>query len=415
MVERDDETDLEVARSASHAAVREFERFLKREGKTRHELLLGILRWGHNPNAIEPLEERIRAEGPMQEVASGKLEALTSSVLVKEFVDRVGTLDGVSKLLVGSYDPDDEGTHYEIYNPAIWLWGLEGPRKSGGAPMMGQFGHIGGRKLGRGKTSWGASLAKIAVERGHHVLTNIRFKALPEDAAPLVHRITRLSDLIRQAIAVKRQGKCSIAIVDESLFVFGRQDAMTKEWRDFDKFVRWVRKLHMSLVFITHNFDLDVPEKFKPFVTTRFEKPALKQLDVRITSDNFHFTKHLRGAPKPEWECDDESRGGLDVDVDIQALHDHLTQNAAVEDVDEDELTLRFLGEQAAARGAPGMAPERSRMEERVAIILANPSDYQDAKGALDLAAIMTRFGISRSTAADIAQIVNRRRANPIS
>jgi hypothetical protein len=39
-------------------------------------------------------------------------------------------------------------------------------------------------------------------------------------------------DLIRAAIHVKTQGGRSLAILEESLFIWGRQDAGSKEWRE---------------------------------------------------------------------------------------------------------------------------------------------------------------------------------------
>lgn len=48
-------------------------------------------------------------------------------------------------------------------------------------------------------------------------------------------------------------------------------------------------------------------------------------------------------------------------------------------------------------------------MEERVREVLAHVNDYKKPDGTLDATAIMTRFGIGRTTAFDIASIAERR------
>lgn len=404
-----DDRNIDYTRALGQEALAALNRFLARRRKTRLELRVGIVQFGASGRGLEKLEERIAGEGPQEEPASRDLQLLVESALVSEFADRVNRLDPLGNLSVAAYNPEKGAwRRYDDLNEAVWLRGLEGTKRKDGSPMMGQFGHIGGDGLGRGKTAWGVKLAQIAVDRGYHVLTNIRVTGVPDEKKDRVVFVARLSDLIREAIRVKRAGGRSLAIIDESLFVWGRQDAGSRSWRDFDKFTRWVRKLRMSLVFITHHFETDVPEKAKPFFTARFDKTRLTQMVVSITSDHYKLSERVRAVPDAPWEYDEEGRGGLEADVDIQDLHNYLTAHAKEHD-DEDELTLRYLDD-ARERGEQGERVE-SPLGGRVSRVLANLAAFQRPDGRLSIRALMEEFDIDRSAARYLAETVRDRLA----
>lgn len=394
-----EDRNIEYTRALGQEALAALIRFLQKQRKTRLELRVGLVQFGASGRDLEKLEERIAGEGPQEQAASKDLQVLVESALVRDFTDRVNRLDPLGNLSISAYNPArSQWRRYDDFNEAIWIRGLEGPPRPDGSRMMGQFGHIGGKGLGRGKTAWGVNLARIAATRGYFVLSNIRIKSPPPEFGDRIVFVARLSDLIREAIRIKRAGGESFAIIDESLFVWGRQDAGSRQWKDFDKFTRWIRKLRMSLIFITHDFETDVPEKAKGFVTTRFEKTRLREMVATITSDHYDLQERVRGVPDTAWKYDEEGRGGLQADVDIQDLHNYLTSHAR-EQEDEDELTLRYLDEpQERAAGTVS-----SPVQLRVTHVLANLGSFQRPDGSFDIKAIMRAFNIDRAAAKYVA------------
>lgn len=400
---------LQMMKTAGQEMMENFSDFLAKKGKTRLELKVGIAQWFADADRAEALDDEITKEGSVSEVASPELEQLVESYAVEQFVKHKDSMDPLTKLCLGTASDKKRHEPYWLFNEDAWIRGLEGSRTKTG-PMFGQFGHIGGKGTGKGKTSFGTRLAEITTRHPtYHVVTNIRMTP-PDDVADRVHFVTRLSQLLRWLLVIKMKGGRTVAIGDESLFFFGRQDAMSKEVRDFDKLMKWFRKLYASLVLIAHDFEKDIPEKAKVFFTTRIEKKNLREMRVVITADHYKLNKPVDDVPDADWPFESEGRGGLEMDVDIQHFHDWLNAQEAESSEEEDRLMLTYLDNpelwqkaDRAGNAGSGMAQlDEFHAAEEVA---ANRAQFFTVKGKPDVGAIRKRFRCDEDTAYRIGRL----------
>ena len=390
--------------------------FLETKGKTRLQLKMGIAQFFADDALAAQISERVTRDGSDTGVASPKIEQLVEHYLVPQVVKRMGGADALSKIAAGTYSEKKRVDPYWLYNENAWVRGLEGVTTKNG-PMFGQFGVIDGQGTGRGKTGWGVRLGEIVLARGHAFVTNVKLTGIPEEWDARVAVVSRLSALVRALIAYKKLGLKVYVLLDEALFFFGRQDPSTREVRDFDKFARWIRKLGASLVLITHDYDTDLPEKFKGFVKTRFTKTSLKELLAVILADHYKLRRAVGDVPDAaRIRYESESRGAFTMDLDVLELADYLTrQLEANPEADEDELTLRYLDDPAGAMESdplevgPEPRGKLSEVERRARYVQDHLGDFTDEAGSIRVTAVMSHFGLNRGPARDVAEIVAQR------
>lgn len=404
--------------SKTQEMMENFHDFLERKGKTRLDLKMGIAQFYHDEDLASQLSERISQDGADTGIASADLERLVEHFAVPQMVKRMGSADALSKIAAGTYNDKKRIDSWWLYNEAVFLRGLEG-QVIKGKRVFGQVGVIDGASTGRGKTGLGIKLGEIALANPDYgFVTNVQMVGdIPESVASRVFIASRMSTLIRSVLALKREGKKVLVLLDEALFFFGRQDAMKDDIKRFDKFVRWIRKLGISLVLIVHDYETDIPEKFKAFVRNRFTKRTLKDLLVVVTADHFKFRRDITEVPDASLlPYDSESRGAFTMDLDILALSEYLTtQLEANPEADEDELTNRYLDNpHAAAQEDPfNRAPPRAPtvIERRVAEVLADSSAFVDEHGELSIDRMMARWGVNRQSAKAVSDIVVQKSA----
>lgn len=388
-------------------------RFLRKKGKSRHELKMGVLQFFHDANEAEAIDEMITREGRADETASMELERLVESKLAGQFIELKASMDPLSKLVLGVWNDDDTKRPYWFVNEAAWIRGLEGDRPKG-KPQFGQFGHISGKGTGKGKTSWGVRLAQITLRQpSYHVVTNIRFTP-PDELGARVHFVSRLSDLFAVLLRIAMAGEYALVILDEQAFFFGRQDAMSEKVNHFDKLMKLFRKVHASGVLVGHDFDKDLPEKAKVFMTSRFEKRSLKELSVVIVADHYKLNERVVDVPDADWPFETYSTGGLAMDLDVPHMLEWLNAQNAGSTEHERVLLLDYLAhpewwsEETPTPTTPAAGPPELDEYAAAAEVRANRERFFNGRGKPDVGAIRQHFrayGISQDKAYAIARL----------
>lgn len=385
-----DEETLQIRKGMGQTAVENLREWLSRRDKTRDEALSGITLFFHESDVAATYAEMVLKlpDGALPREVELALEA----EVMAQWTKRVASWDAVSQLSVSTHNEDRSWEPYWLYNEQVWVRGLVNP---------GHFGMIEGKGLGLGKTGFAVRLMAPTIRAKRHVLTNIRLHRHP--AGDQVHEVTKLSEILRLGIHLMRQGINWIAYLDEVNFFFSRRDANKKESKDVEKFLRLVRKLGGSVVFITHLGEGDVPEVIKPFLTSRFEKLAKPRMRVEIRSPEFKIFRRINSIPDASkedgWEYDTNAKAGLEIDVDIAHMTSWVNGHSPSTSWEEDDLILRFLDERPSKDDE--MPRERAPSERDDTVdpyeaiieeIRANPETYRKANGKVDVDAVLGEF-----------------------
>lgn len=389
---------LNLLKGAGQEMAERFWAWVEKPGKTRLEAIQGVSIFFSDPARADAYTQDLLATGlPLDQQLDEDEERVLHALAVGQFVEKVGSFDALSQICIGTASNEKRYEPWTLYNPAAFLGGFAQP---------GHFGLIHGPALGVGKTSFAVLLMPHALQSPDvHVLTNI-WVSPPEDMEERVHQVSKLSDILRIGLELESQGKRWLCILDEALFFFSRQEPMSKDVRDFDRFIRWVRKLNGCIILITHFEERDIPEKAKPFLTTRFKKPSKGVVHVDIRTDQYVIVRRITGVPNATWPFETKGKAGLDMDIDIAHLHKWLNSRAPPDLDSERRLMFLYLDDPKAREEnlEEGEDPEDEDPDEaRIEEIRANPLAFRKPNGKVDVQEVMEYFGVKQGKAYELA------------
>ena len=402
----DDNITMQMRQGIGRGAQENVWRYLNTECLTQEEALRAITLFFWDADAAHAWTEQVlldrQENGHVVDVLEPSLDAAFRAMLSSQWVKKVGNLDALSILSAAGATEDRMWETYRLYNEDVFVETLLTP---------GRLGLIHGPAMGVGKTDYAVRLMPPIVASGvHDIVTNIPV-VLPQGhpARERVHVESRLSSSLKRLLELKRAGRKAVWFLDESNSFLSKQDASSKNVKDFDKLLRWFRKLGVSVVLLTHLSERDVPSKWMEFITVRFTKERKTTVRVDVRDAELHLFKRLSGVPRATWEFDTYGLGGLDMDVDMQDLVAWI--NSQGPDQDVFQLMRRYL-DTPSLHGTAGEQPEEDERDDfDLADEIAQNSEYWQENGRADIVAIRRAFKVTQGKAYQLAKLARGARS----
>jgi hypothetical protein len=225
----------------------------------------------------------------------------------EQFGIKLGEMDDLSQL--GPMDP-----YSQAQNQEDWFeWRSS---KFYLAPFLasGGFGFVTGSP-GTGKTNYTVLMMELALSLGIGVATNIKMKDAPEG----VFMTRSFKELLKYSLDNLKKGKFTIAFLDEVAQFFSRKRAMSKGYVNMEKMLFLLRKVGCNLIAIVQRPE-DVASVIVSFSTVHYQKTKKNAMTIKM--DDKLYT--IMGVPAAHLKYDTWDPASFVVDVDMEALHDHI-------------------------------------------------------------------------------------------
>jgi hypothetical protein len=225
----------------------------------------------------------------------------------EQYAKKMATLDPLSQLAVMS--PYSQAHAQED-------WFDERSARFYLAPFLasGGFGFVTGAP-GTGKTNFTVLLMELALSMGIGVATNIKMIGSPEG----VFMTRSFKDLLKYSLDNLKKGKFTIAFLDEVAQYFSRKRAMSKGYVNMEKMLFLLRKVGCNLVAIVQRPE-DVASVIVSFSTIHYQKTKKNTMIVKRNESVYS----IKGVPAADLKYDTLDPASFIVDVDMDALHDHI-------------------------------------------------------------------------------------------
>jgi hypothetical protein len=205
------------------------------------------------------------------------------------FAERLKTLDPFTQTGAMGFGVRKAASEIEFddLSPAFFIKGMSAP---------GSFGTISGKtntkkkegskKLGVGKTASALIIGKMYADAKYAVATNIPFKG----TYPGITAVRTLKELVIHCLENMRNGKATLAILDEFSQYISKELANKKEWVDLKKLLYLFRKFGILLLVITQR-EIEIPNAIMEMGSVHIQKVSQTRMNFRKGSDHFRISK----------------------------------------------------------------------------------------------------------------------------
>lgn len=185
---------------------------------------------------------------------------------------------------------------------------------------------------GSGKSDIALTIAKINIEAGKRVLTNIMVKDdVWEDGdgntwfldSPIRH-VTRVSDFLR--IVLEGSPVDTVLIIDEAGLFWNKKEAMTRRNRQWEKLARVLRKFRTNLVFVVQE-SYNIPPQIMSFRSVIIHKYSKKRARFEFKNGAGSFDCFISNIPKTSVRFDSMDISFFKFDVDLDKLLGYISSS----------------------------------------------------------------------------------------
>jgi hypothetical protein len=205
------------------------------------------------------------------------------------FSGKLSTMDQFTQTGAMGFGARKAGTEIEFtdLSPQFFIRGMHEP---------GSFGTISGktrekkkegsRMLGVGKTATALVIAKMYADASYAVATNIPMKG----KYPGIIQVHSLKELITICLQNMRNGKATLAILDEFSQYISKEVANKKEWVDLKKLLYLFRKFGILLMVITQR-EVEIPNAIMEMGVVHIQKVTQVKMNFRRGNNHFRIGK----------------------------------------------------------------------------------------------------------------------------
>ena len=293
---------------AGKAAVRSIYEELFRPGKTEKDWLKLIPQVCWIASEAKTLIDDVLMCGPPH----GPDEKAMVARLLVQFNEKLNNMDNLTKVGAMAYTE-------ELYEPYFWFsqaFYLAGFKRDG--ICAGVSGN-----LGSGKTHWTWKMIEMALDLKFKIITNMWFDreasrevGLDVDRVQIVKFFSDTMDLLSEP------GR-KLLILDEVSQFFDRKTAMARENIELEHFLRLMRKMKTSAIFIEQDPGR-YPTLFEYFMSVYFFKPSKKKLEITVLQPEVKIHRFVEGVPQTDFIWDTYHPASYFIDVSMSGFNDML-------------------------------------------------------------------------------------------
>lgn len=295
---------------AGKLAIRSIYEELFRPGKSDSDWLKLIPQVCWKTSEAKALIDMVMTDGPPR----GTDEKLFVSRLLVQLTEKLNNMDNLTRVGAMSYQE-------ELYEPFFWFseaFYLSGFRRSG--ICAGVSGN-----LGSGKTHFTWILIEMALRAGFEIVTNMWFDRDKSREAELdvdkIHIVKYFSDVMT---TLSGPGK-KLLVLDEVSQFFDRKTAMARENIELEHFLRLMRKLNTSAIFVEQDPNR-YPTLFEYFMSVYYFKPTKKRVEITIYQPDVKIHRFIDEVPGTTFVWDTNHPASFYVDLAMERFNDLLVQ-----------------------------------------------------------------------------------------
>lgn len=293
---------------AGKTAVRSIYEELFRPGKTVNDWLKLIPQVCWISSEAKTLIDEVLLNG----TPKGSDEKTMIARLLVQFSEKLNNMDNLTKVGAMSYTE-------ELYEPYFWFapeFYMAGFRNDG--ICAGVSGN-----LGSGKTHWTWKIIEMALDMGYRIVTNMWFdKEASREAGMDVDKVDVVKYFSDTMNLLSGHGR-KLLVLDEVSQFFDRKTAMAKENIELEHFLRLMRKMKTSAVFIEQDPGR-YPTLFEYFMSVYFFKPSKKRLEITVNQPNVKIHRFVDGVPMTMFVWDTYHPASFFIDVSMSGFNDML-------------------------------------------------------------------------------------------
>ena len=238
--------------------------------------------------------------------------------------------------ILGFFDRSHDITYY-MWKTFSWDYIYTAGFREGG-----QFVLISGVP-GSGKTHLAVILAGFCERIGVQVLTNIGFSPDTLEEHPRIHVVRSFSTMVRQALEIALKGGTWVCFLDEAGVWNHRQRSGTKSAINWDIFLRLVRKMRGSLVFIEQK-EGGFSSTSMEFCSARWLKQSKDKKEiVHLKLPSHGINTLIKGIPDVPIPFETHDLGaGFAIDFDMEDALESVSEFSTV--AEQQRAWIKFLG-----------------------------------------------------------------------
>ena len=390
---------------AGKTAVRSIYEELFRPGKVEKDWLKLIPQVCWIASEAKTLIDDVLLNGP----PVGPDEKTMIARLLVQFNEKLNNMDNLTRVGAMAYTE-------ELYEPYFWFsheFYLAGFKRDG--ICAGVSGN-----LGSGKTHWTWKMIEMAIDMGFKIVTNMWFDrdgsrelGLDVDKIEIVKYFSDTMNLL------SGPGR-KLLILDEVSQFFDRKTAMARENIELEHFLRLMRKMKTSAIFIEQDPGR-YPTLFEYFMSVYFFKPSKKKLEITVLQPEVKIHRFVDGVPMTQFLWDTHHPASYFIDVSMSGFNDMLVTRdtfhmSDLPDMVKDLRTPR-PGEDKVSDIKEGAPPESDPVMEIVNKISemekADRNRLKGKRGSFDWTLIRFDFSLSESQAKTVANVLDRDARSP--
>ncbi len=201
--------------------------------------------------------------------------------------------------------------------------------------------------MGSGKTDFGLLIAEFLLTGDYVVITNVKCKdanriirgqVIP-GGIPNLYLVNRMTDLLLQCIAMRRQNRNVVILWDETSLFMHRQSASTKENIGLSMFLRLIRKFSANAILI-EQIEGGLATVADIMLVAKFQKLSKKRCQYSTITLEKNYNLFLENVPATRIKFDTLDFAGFRMDIDFKQMFEDIDVDAA-EKIDAIEEYIR--------------------------------------------------------------------------
>lgn len=242
-----------------------------------------------------------------------------------QFNERIISIGDIGRMAVFN-ELNIKYMHYYDFNTDSLIW----PFLSINGGILAQISGV----MGSGKTDYGCKLAEYLLRHGINIITNIQFIWKKEKDSGVVkyvkkynnlHVCTNMRDLLLKMAQLRMEKKRTVVLWDETSQFFSRRDPGKAGNIKLEKFLRLIRKLFSSIIFIEQIRE-GLPTVALEMRVAVYHKEGKKRLYYGTKKMVRTYNEYFKSVERTILPFKTFSIGAFSINIDIEKLFTYLNK-----------------------------------------------------------------------------------------